>query len=227
MGIPLLFVLNIRAWQANVMIKISLYTTDEDIFNMLRSERIFDVELNALHSQGDICIADSRCFAQREADIFHPCIAVINSSDEQPPLECDYIVQSPFDTSCIVRIFGLIGGELGRRAELLYRIASLLKELGMDKRLTGFPYVVYAVGTYIENKGAILLKDICARIAEENATTPTAVERAMRITLEKAWQCGDIQKMYGLFGNSIDPNKGKPSNSEFIAGVAQQFLSEK
>lgn len=207
------------------MIKISLYTTNADILHKLEAERIFDIEVNCPTSRGDICIADCSCLSKLDAKIFRPCVAIVNSSNDNVPFECDYVLQAPFEQSSIARIFGFIGEENGNPVGNLYKISKLLRELGMEPKLTGFLYAVYAVEMYIENNGVILLKDICMHIAGEKHTTPAAVERAMRIALEKTWQYGDLQRMYDLFGNSIDPNKGKPSNSEFVARIAQYFMT--
>ena len=209
------------------MIKISLYTENTDIIHALEEERIFDTELNSSSPHGDICMVDCAYLPQFAANIFRPCIAVINKSDENVPFECDYVVQAPFDVNCITRIFGFIGS--GKHTDnkftgTMYKISELFKELGMDSGLLGFPYAVYAVELYIKNNGMIRLIDICARIAHENNTTPGAVERAIRTAVEKTWQYGNIQKMYDMFGNSINPEKGKPSNFEFIAGIARQFI---
>ena len=76
---------------------------------------------------------------------------------------------------------------------------------------------------YLKYGGQCKFCDIFEEIAQNNNTTAYAVERAIRTAIEKAWQYGDLQKMYALFGNSINPEKGKPSNAEFIAGIAMQL----
>ncbi|HYE12599.1 MAG TPA: sporulation initiation factor Spo0A C-terminal domain-containing protein, partial [Patescibacteria group bacterium] len=66
-------------------------------------------------------------------------------------------------------------------------------------------------------------KELYPAIAKKNNTTPTRVERAIRHAIEVAWNRGEIDTINGLFGYTVHNNKGKPTNSEFIALIADKL----
>ena len=75
--------------------------------------------------------------------------------------------------------------------------------------------------------GAIT-KELYPEIAQKYATTVSRVERAIRHAIEVAWNRGQIDMHEKLFGYTVNSNKGKPTNSEFIAMIADRIrLSEK
>lgn len=98
-------------------------------------------------------------------------------------------------------------------------IEDLLRELGASCHLTGYEKVVCAIKFVIEDPK--LLEKITYRLYPDVAkacnSTPSRVERAIRHLIETAWSRQDLQDAYRIFGNTIDINKGKPTNSEFIA----------
>ena len=64
------------------------------------------------------------------------------------------------------------------------------------------------------------------KIAQKFSTTPSRVERAIRHAIEVAWNRGQIDAIENIFGYTIDSNKGKPTNSEFIAMIADKLRLE-
>jgi two-component system response regulator (stage 0 sporulation protein A) len=65
-----------------------------------------------------------------------------------------------------------------------------------------------------------------ASVAEKYNSTPQRVERAMRHAIESAWNRGDIRVLEDFFGYTIHDNKGKPTNGEFIAMLADKLNTE-
>ena len=63
-------------------------------------------------------------------------------------------------------------------------------------------------------------------IAKRNRTSPEKVERAMRHAIETAWSRGDVEVLHRTFGYSVDANRGRPTNSSFIAKLADQIRLE-
>ena len=101
---------------------------------------------------------------------------------------------------------------------------ALIFEIGVPASLKGFDALVESVTlcamdkTYIEQITKRLYPDVAKRIG----TTPSRVERAMRHAIEVAWNRCDIESLSRYFGNSISIDKGKPTNSEFIARMAKE-----
>lgn len=103
-------------------------------------------------------------------------------------------------------------------------VQNLLLELGAPDRLTGHPYLARAILMVAKDHKQIY--DMCGldglyrKLAREFDTTHTSVERAIRHCVETAWGRCDLDVLGRYFGNIIDPAKGKPTNSEFIARAA-------
>lgn len=121
--------------------------------------------------------------------------------------------------------------KVSRSLDPEYLIRNLLMELGAPDHLSGYPMVIQAVlltlrdQTYI-NSMTFSLYPHLALIFE---STPPRVERAIRHLIEVTWTRGDLTVLNRYFGSSVSANRGKPSNSEFIARMAnlvKQRLTE-
>ena len=101
-------------------------------------------------------------------------------------------------------------------------IETILTEMGMPCSLLGYNYTVCAIKLVIENTDIInsIVYGIYPNVAKKYGTTGVRVERAIRHTIERTWDNADIDIIEKYFGNTISPNKGKPTNGEFIARVA-------
>lgn len=101
-------------------------------------------------------------------------------------------------------------------------IRQILLELGAPDHLVGHPYVVQAILLVLNNQ--LLINSITfglyPQLAAQFDTTPARVERAMRHLIEVTWFRGDMAVLEKYFGNTISPEKGKPTNGEFIARLA-------
>ena len=102
------------------------------------------------------------------------------------------------------------------------RISELLRQLGVPAHIKGYQYLRKAIITVTKDPEVIsgVTKILYPDIAKAYGTTPGGVERAMRKAIEVAWDRGDIDCLQHYFGNAVNPEKGKPTNSEFIATVA-------
>ncbi|MCR5809641.1 MAG: sporulation initiation factor Spo0A C-terminal domain-containing protein [Clostridiales bacterium] len=102
-------------------------------------------------------------------------------------------------------------------------LAEKLERLGVRRELAGHKYLIAAIAMqdamHIWPEPAKLY----ANVAEYFGTTPAAVERDIRYAIETAWIVGDIDYQHKMFGMSIDEEKGKPTNSEFIARLALDY----
>ena len=101
-------------------------------------------------------------------------------------------------------------------------ISQILVELGMPSHIMGYQYSVYAIKIAVENTDIInaITCGLYPTVAEHYGTTASRVERAIRHGIECAWDRGDLDVIEKYFGNTISLVKGRPTNSEFIARVA-------
>lgn len=100
-----------------------------------------------------------------------------------------------------------------------YQIRQLLLELGAPDHLLGHPYVVQGVLLCLEDRMYIdsITFGLYPQIAAQFDTTAARVERAIRNLVEVTWNRGDMDTLIYYFGNTVSPDKGKPTNGEFIA----------
>lgn len=109
-------------------------------------------------------------------------------------------------------------------------VSSLLHDLGIPSHVRGYRYIRDGVMLLYESSSLVNLvtKDVYPIIAKKYDTTTTRVERAIRHAIEVAWNRGQIEMHEKIFGYTVNSNKGKPTNSEFIAMIADRIrLSEK
>lgn len=101
-------------------------------------------------------------------------------------------------------------------------IRNLLVELGVPEHIKGSKYLPKAIGAVVENDDLInaVTGELYPLVAEAFGSTPSKVERAIRHAVEVAWDRGDLDTLQKYFGNTIAPSKGRPTNSEFIARMA-------
>ena len=102
-------------------------------------------------------------------------------------------------------------------------IRNHLTELGMPMKIRGFKYNVSAIALAVADPDITdaVISRLYPEVAKIHNTTPSKVERSMRHAIEVAWSRCDLDVTYRHFGNSVNPNKGKPTNSEFVARMAQ------
>ena len=101
-------------------------------------------------------------------------------------------------------------------------IRRILLELGAPDHLAGHPYVIRAILLVISDRLYInnITFGLYPQLAVEFDTTPARVERAIRHLIEVTWCRGDLNTLDKYFGNTISASRGKPTNGEFIARMA-------
>lgn len=107
-------------------------------------------------------------------------------------------------------------------------ITAIIHEIGVPAHIKGYQYLREAI-TMVYNNIEILgsiTKTLYPAIADKFKTTPSRVERAIRHAIEVAWTRGNIDSISHLFGYTINISKSKPTNSEFIAMVADKLRIE-
>ena len=104
-------------------------------------------------------------------------------------------------------------------------ISKILHELGVPSHIKGYQYIRDAVSIVFENPDMIggITKELYPSLASKHGTTVSRVERAIRHAIEVSWTRGDFYLMEEIFGHSVDIDKAKPTNSEFIVTVADKL----
>ena len=111
-------------------------------------------------------------------------------------------------------------------ANLTARVTSILHEIGVPAHIKGYQYLREAILMTVENGEYInaVTKLLYPDIARKYKSTPSRVERAIRHAIEVAWDRGNIDTLQNVFGYTVSNSKGKPTNSEFIAMIADKLI---
>ncbi|NLG25007.1 MAG: response regulator [Clostridiales bacterium] len=105
------------------------------------------------------------------------------------------------------------------------RVRDLLTRLRVPAHMKGYQYLCDAVclAARDERLARSPGAQLYPAVARRRDTTPNLVERSIRSAIEAAWSVGDVDDQYAFFGNAIDAGRGKPTNSAFIARVAEDL----
>ena len=124
----------------------------------------------------------------------------------------------------IIRRHGIHGETLSLEA----RVTNILHEIGVPAHIRGYHYMREAIIMSVNNIDVLnyITKELYPSIAKQCNTTPSRVERAIRHGIEVAWTRGKVDAIDRLFGYTINNHKGKPTNSEFIALIADHLRLE-
>ena len=107
-------------------------------------------------------------------------------------------------------------------------VTNIIHEVGVPAHIKGYQYLRDAIMMVVENIEVInqITKQWYPEIAKKYKTTPSRVERAIRHAIEVAWGRGQLETVENIFGYTISASKGKPTNSEFIAMIADKLRLE-
>lgn len=146
----------------------------------------------------------------------------------------DLCIPKPFDFSVLIgHIDSLI--KLRSRAsddealksnnEIEAQVTKIIHQIGVPAHIKGYQYLRTAILMTIENNDIInsVTKILYPSVAKKYQTTTSRVERAIRHAIEVAWDRGDVDVLNSYFGYTIQNSRGKPTNSEFIAMIADNL----
>jgi two-component system response regulator (stage 0 sporulation protein A) len=104
-------------------------------------------------------------------------------------------------------------------------VTEMIHEIGIPAHIKGYQYLRHAIMLVIDNLDVInsITKTLYPTVAQDFRTTSSRVERAIRHAIEVAWDRGDTEVLNSIFGYTIATSKGKPTNSEFIAMIADRL----
>lgn len=104
-------------------------------------------------------------------------------------------------------------------------VTDMIHEIGVPAHIKGYQYLREAIMMAVEDMEMLnsITKILYPTIAKRFTTTPSRVERAIRHAIEVAWSRGRMETLDALFGYTVNTGKGKPTNSEFIALIADRI----
>jgi len=146
----------------------------------------------------------------------------------------NFYVLKPFDLHDLEnRIMDIFGTQNSKTIDLYHSnlqisITKMLHELGMPSHIKGYQYIREGINMIYDNPGIIggITKELYPELADKFDTTVSRVERAIRHAIEVSWNRGNWDYMEELFGHSIDIDKAKPTNSEFLVTIADKLRLE-
>lgn len=168
-----------------------------------------------------------------------PLIIVISGIDnpnfEREITKCgvDYFFLKPIDAQMVaervVQISSWKGVSSSSRKEhhedLNVEITEILHQIGVPAHIKGYQYVREAIRLTVENPDMInsVTKILYPTVAKGHKSTASRVERAIRHAIEVAWDRGDVDVLNSYFGYTIQSQRGKPTNSEFVAMISDKI----
>jgi len=107
-------------------------------------------------------------------------------------------------------------------------VTTVIHEIGVPAHIKGYTYLREAIMLVLKDTDLInsITKQLYPSVAKKHNTSSSRVERAIRHAIEVAWDRGDTETLNNLFGFTINQNKGKPTNSEFIAMISDKLRLE-
>lgn len=110
-------------------------------------------------------------------------------------------------------------------ADIESMVTGIIHEIGVPAHIKGYQYLREAIMIAVNDMDVInaITKVLYPQVAKTFSTTPSRVERAIRHAIEVAWDRGDLDTLQRFFGYTVSNTKGKPTNSEFIALIADRL----
>ncbi|MBQ8580186.1 MAG: sporulation transcription factor Spo0A [Oscillospiraceae bacterium] len=144
-----------------------------------------------------------------------------------------YLMLKPCDMSALVERLEEIRGAERKgaaprrldKANIETMVTGIIHEIGVPAHIKGYQYLREAIIIAVNDMDVInaITKVLYPQVAKTFQTTPSRVERAIRHAIEVAWDRGDLDTLQRFFGYTVSNTKGKPTNSEFIALIADKL----
>ena len=159
-------------------------------------------------------------------------------------LGADYYILKPFNLSVLASRIRQLASSVGTerppteklgasstRVQVLpvrhldVEVTNIIHEIGIPAHIKGYLYLREAIMMVIHRVDLLsgVTKELYPSIATKYHTTPSRVERAIRHAIEVAWSRGNVDVINNIFGHTVNRERGKPTNSEFIAMVADRL----
>ncbi len=143
----------------------------------------------------------------------------------------EYLFKKPFSLSSLEDAIKRVSNQPkeNKNNDLKIEITNLLHSLGIPSHIKGYTYIREGIEMMYNDSHLIgaITKELYPTIASKYQTTSSRVERAIRHAIEVSWMRGDYNLMEEIFGNSVDYDRAKPTNSEFLATLADRLKLNK
>ncbi|MDD7738861.1 MAG: sporulation transcription factor Spo0A [Fusicatenibacter sp.] len=190
-------------------------------------------------------VNEDKTLKKRPAFIVVSAVGQERITEDAFHLGAYYYILKPFDNEILlnrikatrelpagIRCSGKSGiGEVKagmQERNLEMEVTDLIHEIGVPAHIKGYQYLRDAIILSVEDLEMLnsITKILYPTIAKKHQTTPSRVERAIRHAIEVAWSRGKMDTIDELFGYTVSNRKGKPTNSEFIALIADKIRLE-
>lgn len=191
-------------------------------------------------------IKNDRNIRKRPAFIIISAIGQEKITEDAFSMGADYYIMKPFDNETVLNRIkhvkeqsNQLAGEVKKynvyekkedcqEINLEGDVTNIIHEIGVPAHIKGYQYLREAIMMSVEDIEMLnsITKILYPTIAKRFQTTPSRVERAIRHAIEVAWSRGKMDTIDELFGYTIHNGKGKPTNSEFIALIADKIRLE-
>ncbi len=220
--------------------QIDLASNGEDAINKIRLLRPDVVIIDAWLSKLDCVQVIKRAKESEKSPAFIVVSQVNNQNifSEATEVGAEYCLVKPLDYQSLKeRIHRIVSKNSSltakndnrknpnSHADMETQITKIIHQIGVPAHIKGYQYLRTAIMMAIEDNNIInsVTKILYPSVAQKYSTTSSRVERAIRHAIEVAWDRGDIDTLNSYFGYTIQNNRGKPTNSEFIAMIADNL----
>lgn len=212
---------------------------------------ILDVIMPSLDGLGVLEKARGEKNNKKTSFIILSAMGQENVAEEAFSLGASYFLLKPFDNNTLIKKIRQTGSDMGARrhvaATFIDRqikpeqeeenhdnlpleivVTNIIHEIGVPAHIKGYQYLRDSIMLAVMDMDILnsITKQLYPTIAKKHNTTPSRVERAIRHAIEVAWNRGKMDTIDALFGYTIHAGKGKPTNSEFIALIADKIRLE-
>ena len=220
----------------------------EEAYEMIKSKEpdvvLLDIVMPKLDGLGVLNkVNNDKAMKKHPAFIMISAIGQEKITEDAFDLGAEYFIMKPFDNDMVLnRIKRVRDRNLGRdehmrkvnayekandgnQPNLESVITEIIHEIGVPAHIKGYQYLREAIMMSVNDIEMLnsITKILYPTIAKKYQTTPSRVERAIRHAIEVAWSRGKMDTIDELFGYTINNGKGKPTNSEFIALIADRI----
>lgn len=222
----------------------------EDLIEIIKEKKPDVVLLDIIMPKLDGLTVMDR--VNHEPDMKKPAFIVISAVSQEKMTEdafelgADYYILKPFDNETVVNRIKRVRTRSLRSAarnkngntyesqkaymerNLETDVTNIIHEVGVPAHIKGYQYLRDAIIMSVNDMEMLnsITKILYPTIAKRHQTTPSRVERAIRHAIEVAWSRGKMDTIDELFGYTVSNGKGKPTNSEFIALIADKIRLE-
>ena len=204
-----------------------------DGLELVKSSRpdllLMDVVLPSLDGFGVLREINEEMGSARPQTILVSAFSTSQVVAEARELGVFYFMPKPFAENSLLermrRACGRVESPTMDEPALEDMVTSIIHEIGVPAHIKGYQYLREAIIITVKDMDVInaVTKVLYPEVAKRFATTPSRVERAIRHAIEVAWDRGDLETLQKFFGYTVSNTKGKPTNSEFIAMIADRL----